>query len=75
MIAQTKVADLTVGELRNLIQEVVKQIIIEMLGDPDQGLELQQHIVNRLQRSLATTQSGRKNISAQEAASKLGLEW
>ncbi len=74
MIAQTKVADLTIGELRNLIQEVVKQIIIEMLGDPDKELELQQHIVNRLQRSLVTTQS-RKNISAQEAASKLGLEW
>jgi hypothetical protein len=46
-----------------------------MLGDPDDGLELREDIKSRLERSLIHKQAGEKTISAQEVATKLGLEW
>lgn len=74
-MAYSSVADLTVDELRSLIREVVTQTILEILGDPDEGLELREEIKARLRRSLATTQAGGETKSAQEVADKLGLEW
>ncbi|NJN92923.1 MAG: hypothetical protein HC875_01945 [Anaerolineales bacterium] len=71
----SNVADLTVDELKNLIREVVSQTILEIFGDPDEGLELQDEIKDRLHRSLAATQTGAKLTSAQDVAAKLGLEW
>ena len=36
----TKVADLTIDEFRELVQEVVIQTLSEMMSDPNEGLEL-----------------------------------
>ena len=70
-----KVADLTVDELIQLIQEAVEQKLIEMLGDPDEELELREGIRARLRSSLEAEQSGVQPIPAQEIAARLGLEW
>jgi hypothetical protein len=74
-MAYSSVADLTVDELRNLIKEVVTQTILEMFGDPDEGLELRDEIQERLRRSLAAAPAGGETRPAQEVAAKLGLEW
>ena len=74
-MAYSSVADLTVDELRSLIKEVVTQTILEIFGDPDEGLELREEIKDRLRRSLAATQAGGETRPAQEVAAKLGLEW
>lgn len=74
-MAYSNVADLTVDELKNLIREVVTQTILEIFGDPDEGLELREEIKERLHHSLATIQTGAKLTPAQEVAAKLGLEW
>jgi hypothetical protein len=74
-MAYSSVADLTVDELRNLIKEVVTQTILEIFGDPDEGLELRDEIQERLRRSLAVTPAGGETRPAQEVAAKLGLEW
>ena len=74
-MAYSSVADLTVDELRNLIKEVVTQTILEILGDPDEGLALREDIEDRLRDSLAKIQAGGETRSAQEVAAKLGLEW
>jgi len=71
----TTVAELTVDQLRQIIQEAVEQKISEMLGDPDEGLELREEIKARLRRSLEAERSGAKGIPAQEVAAQLGLEW
>ena len=76
MTTYTKVADLTVEQLRGLIQEIIKQTFLEMFSDSDDGLELQETIKKRLQLSLNAMQSGQqKNSSAHDVAVKLGLEW
>ena len=48
----TTVAELTVDELKEIVQEAVEQKLTEMLGDPDEGLELREEITVRLRRSL-----------------------
>jgi hypothetical protein len=71
-MAHSNVADLTVDELRNLIKEVVTQTILEIFGDPDEGLELREEIKERLHRSLATTQAKGETRPVQDVATKLG---
>ena len=69
------VADLTVDQFKDLIRQVVIQTLSEVLGDPDEGLELRDDIKARIQQSLAAMQAGTKTIPAQEVAAKLGLTW
>ena len=44
----SKVADLTIDEFRNLVRAVVIQTLSEMLGDPDEGLELRDDFAEEL---------------------------
>jgi hypothetical protein len=74
-MTNSTVSDLTVDELRKLIREVVIQTISEMIGDPDEGLELSDEFRLELQRSLAAGKAESKTIPAQEVAAKLGLTW
>jgi len=69
----SNISELKVNDLRELIRTEVEQTVIELLGDPDEGLELREEIKSRLERSLANKQSAKKNISAQKVADKLGL--
>jgi hypothetical protein len=68
-------ADFSVEELRTLIGEVVEQKLLEMLGDPDEGLTLRPEVQERLRKSLNQSKESRQAISAPEAARNLGLEW
>ena len=72
-MAYSTAADLTIDEFKRLVKEVVSQTILELLADPDEGLELREETQERLHRSLAA--SSLKTKSAQEVAEKLGLEW
>lgn len=71
----SKVADLTVDEFRDLVRSVVIQTLSEMLGDPDEGLELRDDFTEELLSSLDAVETGGKAISAQKVAEKLGLTW
>ncbi|MBN1139528.1 MAG: hypothetical protein JXM73_23330 [Anaerolineae bacterium] len=74
-MTSTKVAELTVDELKELIETTIEQKLLEMFGDPDQGLQLREEITARLLRSLEAAQRGERGISAQDVAAQLGLEW
>jgi hypothetical protein len=63
-----RVAELTVDELKQIIKEAVEQKLEEMLGDPDEGLELREEIKARLRRSLEAERRGTRGIPAQEMA-------
>ena len=69
-----RVAELTVDQLKQIIEEAVEQKLSEMLGDPDEGLELCEEIKVRLRHSLEAERHGARGIPAQEVAAQLGLE-
>jgi hypothetical protein len=71
----TRVAELTVDKLKYIIQEAMELKLPEMLGDPDEGLELREEIKARLRRSLEAEHRRVRGIPAQEVAAQLGLEW
>ncbi len=71
----TKVADLTIDEFRELVQEVVIQTLSEMMSDPDEGLELRDDFVEELEQSIADVKAGGKTVPAQKVAEELGLTW
>ena len=62
----TKVTELTVDELKHIIQEAMEQKLAEMLGDPDEGLELRPEFEQQLRRSLAYLAAGGKTLSLEE---------
>lgn len=70
-----KVKDLSKEELKALVHEAVEEALLELLGDPDQGLELREEINERLKRSLARSQQGLQGMTAAEVAEKAGLNW
>ena len=69
-----KVSELTVEELKQIIEEAVESRLSELLGDPDEGLELRDEIKARLKRSLQAQTGGARGIPGQEVAAELGLE-
>ena len=60
-----KVKDLTIDELEYLIE----QKILEVLGDPDSGLELREEFKQELKERLKNPSRG---ISHEEVAKRLG---
>jgi len=66
---------MTVRELQQVVEKVVEEKLYELIGDPDQGLELRESVKRRLRRTLGDERKGKRSISAQEAAKRLGLRW
>ena len=71
----TQVAELSVDELRLLIQDVVRETIEELFQDPDKGLELRDDLKEKLLRSVKSVQEGGETYSAETIAASLGLDW
>jgi hypothetical protein len=70
-----QVKDLTIEELRLLIQETVEDTLQTLLAGPDEGKMLKPEIKQQLLDSLERTRSGERGVSAEEVAQKLGLSW
>ena len=74
-----QVKDLTVHELKLLIQETVAETIQSLLldrdegKDPDEGKQIKPEVQEQLLNSLKQTQLGERGIPAEEVAKKLGL--
>jgi hypothetical protein len=69
------VAQLTVPQLEALIESVIERKLVELLGDPDQRLQLKPSIKAKLRRSLAAVKSGERGIPAKQVAKELRLKW
>ena len=70
---QKTVADLTAAELKELIREVVVEVVFDYLIDPDEGLEFREEFVERLEQSMAEADSG-ETMSAEEVYRRLVLD-
>ncbi|MBN3869276.1 hypothetical protein [Nostoc sp. JL33] len=70
-----QVKDMTIEELKLLIQETVAETIQSLLVDPDEGKQIKPEVKQQLLDSLQRTQSGEPGIPAEEVAKNLGLTW
>jgi hypothetical protein len=60
-------------ELREMIESSVEEKLLELLGDPDQGLELRQSVRDRLLRQQKLVAAGERGQSLEDVAKNLGL--
>jgi hypothetical protein len=66
----TKVNELTVDQLKALINELIDAKLEQMISDPDSGLELKEEIIEKLK---AQKLSGSKRITMAEVNAEFGL--
>jgi hypothetical protein len=66
-------ADTTVDELREIIEEAIEKKLAELLSDPDEGLEVQDVLRQRLQRQRDGVVAGERGEPLEDVARRLGL--
>ena len=69
-----KVVDLTVEELRRIVEEAVERIVLEMLVDPDAGLEIRPEFAESLRAEVSAEGRG-ETAPAEEVLADLGEGW
>jgi hypothetical protein len=67
----TKVKELTAAELRSLIHDAIEEKFTEILGDPDEGLEVRPEIIAMLK---AQKKARKKRIPMALVAKEFGLD-
>ena len=70
-----RVEELTVEELKVLIDYAVEQKLEELLGDPDSDLQLKEDVKERLRLSLEEAKRGASGVAIEEVINKTGLRW
>ncbi len=67
------VAQMTKDELREMIGSLIEQKLLEMVGDPDEGLPLRKALRDRLLRQKKAVARGDRGESFDEVIQRLGL--
>jgi hypothetical protein len=70
----SSVARMTKEQLRQMIGDTVEEKLLELLGDPDEGLVLKRAVRARLLRQRRKVASGERGESLDDIARKLGLQ-
>ena len=70
----TTVGQMTKEELKELIEAAVEQKLLEMFGDPDEGLEMRQAIRDRLLRQKKDVIAGERGTPFENVVQQLELE-
>ena len=68
------VAQMTKDELREMIETIVEQKLLELVGDPDEGLPIREAIRDRLLRQKEAVANGERGDPFEEVVQRLGLE-
>jgi len=68
------VVQMTKDELREMIETIVEQKLLELLGDPDEGLPIRKAIRDRLLRQKQAVASGERGESFEDVIRRLGLK-
>jgi hypothetical protein len=69
------VARMTKHELKEIIESTVEQKLLELLGDPDQGLVLKKTVKDRLLRQRKAVASGQRGESLSVIVKRFGRGW
>lgn len=70
----TTIAQMTKEELREMIESSVEHKLLELLGDPDEGLEIKKAVKTRLQRQRKAVVAGERGRTLKDVARELGLD-
>jgi hypothetical protein len=77
-MTKDKVAQMTQSELRDMLEAVVESTVerklLEILGDPDEGLEVREDVRRRLLRQRQAVASGDHGQPLEDVVTSLGLE-
>ena len=68
------VAQMSRDELREMIEVTLEQKLLELLGDPDEGLEIRESVRERLLRQQKAVAAGERGEPFEDVVRRLGLE-
>lgn len=68
------VAQMTKGELREMIEAIIEQKLLELLGDPDEGLPIRKLMRDRLLRQKQAVAEGEQGEPFEDVVRRLSLE-
>ncbi|MCL4706287.1 hypothetical protein KJ068_14050 [bacterium] len=70
----TTVSQMTKDELQDMLGRLIEQKLLELLGDPDEGLSVRKSVRDRLLAQKKAVDSGERGESLEEVARRLNLE-
>ena len=70
----TTVAEMTTGELSAMIEAIIEQKLIELLGDPEEGLPIRKAVRERLLRQRRAVAAGERGEALEDVVRRLRLE-
>ncbi len=70
----TTVGQMSKDELKQLIDASIEEKLLELLGDPDEGLELRKSVRERLLRQKKAVAAGERGEPFEDVVKRLGLE-
>ncbi|MBA7604496.1 MAG: hypothetical protein GH143_10910 [Calditrichaeota bacterium] len=73
-MATTTVAEMSEDELREMIEALIEQKLLEILGDPDEGLEVRKSVRERLLRQKEAVAAGDRGQPFEEVVQQTGME-
>lgn len=68
------VAQMTKEEFREMIETSIERKLLEILGDPDEGLEIRKSVRDRLLRQKEAVAAGERGQPFDDVVRQLGLE-
>ena len=68
------VAQMTKDELREMIETLIEQKLLEMLGDPDEGLPIRKSVRDRLLRQKKAVETGERGERFEDVVQRLELD-
>ena len=67
------IAQMTKKDLKELLEATIEQKLLEMLGDPDEGLELRDDVRGRLLRQRQVVAEGERGQSFEDVVRQMEL--
>ena len=68
------ITQMTREELKDLIESIVEQKMLELIGDPEEELSIREDLLKRLKRQKQDVASGKRGRSLEDVVKELGLE-
>jgi hypothetical protein len=67
------IAQMSKQEFKQMLATIVEEKLLELIGDPDEGLELRQSVRARLLRQKKAIAAGERGESFEDVVQRLGL--